>query len=252
MTHSMIQKYFCLACLSALFMMACQNPTPPQSHVQSATPQAEAKPAILLRTYEVPAGQTDRLKGVLARVLQKEGNVERLPGDVLIVAAPAHIHEGIAALIKDGPGLEASARQSITLDVWLVAGTFDAAMMPDASTSDKRLDGLSKELDVIRQSDGFEHFTLLDHVQLVTLDGERGQAESQIIEELAQTASVQGDRVEARVMLKATFTEGGRPRGLDTVLRLERDESIVLGQAGYEVDGVKGSVFYVVRASVQP
>lgn len=234
--------------LAVALSTACQNPTPPVAMAQAEP----VKAPVMLKTYDVTSGDADRLYGVLQRVLQQEGNVEVLPGDALLVAAPAHIHEGVREFMASGPQLEASPREVVVLDYWLVLGTSsaDALREPDKS-ADRQLATLKPELDVIKGAEGYEHFRLLDHIRLATLDGDEGSSQSLALEEVEQTVSTRGDVFEARLALRTKLDEDQSPRALRTTLRLKAGESVVLGQAGYNVQGVTGSVFYVVRAAVQ-
>jgi hypothetical protein len=243
-THAFLSCMILAVALST----ACQNPAPP-----AAMAQAEPiKAPIMLKTYDVTSGDADRLYGVLQRVLQDEGSVEVLPGEALLVAAPAHIHEGVREFMASGPQLEASPREVVVLDYWLVLGTSsaDTLLEPDES-ADRQLATLKPELDVIKGAEGYAHFRLLDHIRLATLDGEEGSSQSLVLEGVQQTVSTRGDVFEARLKLNTKLHEDHDSRALHTTLRLKAGESVVLGQAGYKVQGVTGSVFYVVRAAVQ-
>ncbi|MEC9397640.1 MAG: hypothetical protein VX475_08475 [Myxococcota bacterium] len=220
-----------LALIAVTLGAGCERPATPQPPQTFPTPSPEAvsaarAPVIELEVYDVPANTGDRLRPILQIVLGEHGKVQQVPDGRLLVAAPRSVHEGLEAFFKEGIKLEPKARDTIKIEYWFVT-----ASLPNGTEDrkDPRLTPVADALAAIEKSQGLANFKLEEHISLAATDGEYALTRGEIVNEINQTASVQGEQVEAHVEISLAKDA----RELSTKLRVEKGQTVVLGQAGW-------------------
>ena len=209
----------------------CERPEAPQAPIAPA-PLAEARPLeplIGLEVYDVPANTGDRLRPILQSVLGEHGKVQQVPDGRLIVAAPKSVHEGLETFFKESAKFEPKARDTVKIEYWFVTASLPTGAAGGSDADDPRLAQVKDALDVIEKSQGLANFKLEEHISLAATDGEYAQTRGELVNEINQTASVQGEQVEAHVEISLAKES----RELSTKLRVKKGQTVVLGQAGW-------------------
>lgn len=220
----------------------------------------EQAAGVELRSYEVPEGYKEEIRGQLRYVLQGSeesavGRVAEGVGNSLIVVAPPGIHEGLQALVRDLEGLGPVAPPSqARLTYWLIAGRpaeADATSgRPFVVTGTAGLSAIEPVLAGIAEAQGATSFRLLERIELVSTGHDWARARGRVAG-VAQRAAVSGDTVVAEVDIST-----GRQQ-LATEVAIGRGQHLVLGQAGAseetlrpfgEAGGVDVTLYYVVAA----
>ena len=237
-------------------------PPPPQATV---APNDYAQ-AHILRTYKVPDGQDKRVERLLrglsypVQVVSAQGTQTQfvhmgpqLIGDgYLTLSAPAGIQDGVRQLLDELKSSKVPAPPAtVETTLWMILGwpAKERAVSPELADAAGALDALA--------SLGPMRFELLDRTQILAVDGEEATASGNAIDRLVETAVVDGDAIELRLVVRV---RGGQaPTGIETAVSVKPGQFAILGQAGYMPntpttalpgsgrDG-RASLFYVVRA----
>jgi hypothetical protein len=199
---------------------------------------------MVLRAYDVPAGQSQELRNIVSSLMYAGENVPRLgnvvvaPTGQLLVSAPATFHEGVRELLSAVKSAPQEAPKAITIDYWIVRGAPGETKVGD--------DVPKAAASALEQMGGGMSLSLWDHTRITSMTNERAQVERRGAN-FKQTVSVQGDAAMADLDIE---TDVGTVR-LRTALPL--DSTRVLIQAADVPAGssmASGAVFYVVRASL--
>ncbi len=211
-------------------------------------------PELLLRTYDVPARQVQRLQAVLTSTFAGLGEymparVQGSPNGQLLVVGSAGIHKGVEELIaKMGESKPLPPPPTIEIEYWLVAG------QPANETSiAPELKHVAPALQAVAGAQGAMRFDKLESARLRTLSDARGETRGKYAS-VDQRTSVGPGKVIADIQLE---TIGGTR--LETRLSLSPDQLTVLGETGIDMANFKSipvpgegpfTLFYVVRATV--
>jgi hypothetical protein len=208
---------------------------------------AEDPQEMQIRTYAAPEGRdVDEIRDYLNQTLYNKdrdvGQVLSGPDGTLVVTAPASIHDGIKDLIEQmaqrGPRQAEPAPASVTITYWVVLGRPIEGGPEIASPVLRENEQLVPVFDEIVRTQGGMSFSLLEQLQLTSLDN-------------GNRAEVRGRQVSAgqKVMTHESgprladiqFSIAGK-RGvahtLESRIKLEPDRFVVLGQTAYNSHGV--------------
>lgn len=257
------------ALVAAFLTTACERRTSSVPDAASSSAEsAGVDQGLTLKTYKVPSGYAERLRPVLSTVLRQGestiGRVDFAPDGQLLVVAPPGVQTGIAELVQNLAGTAPEAPPTVEMTYWLVVGrpglAAEGACGPEGLTC---LDGgeggtLAKALApvVAQQARGIA-VSQLQKLSMMTLESEDGQVSGRGVE-VKQVASFSGERIIAHVRI---WVEGERGSLMDTRLQFKPDQTVVLGQVGYEPAKGKGGdgdarsdsdavLFVVVRGAV--
>ncbi len=228
-----------LLCL-ALTLTGCplgqSTPTPPTA-------------ALVLRTYDVPAGSGQRLRSVLKEVLWfgaegKDastwvGRVDVGPDGRLIVLAPESVHEGVKALVASVVSKGIKEPETVTLSYWVVVGT------PGADQPQPMPAELEPALAEVKKAEGALGFTLIEKLTVSSLSGERGDLNGRDTS-VEQYVTNVDDALTADLRLERF---GQRIR---TRVRLAAGKVVVLASSGTptkEPGDAAKRVFFIVKAA---
>jgi hypothetical protein len=207
--------------------------------------EAAAAEVLEMRVYSVPAGQSKEVQSMLKSALvwgdNPVGRVSSGPGDTLVVVAPAKIHAGIAGLVgelgKMGKVGNPPDVKQVTVNYWMIVGR-PIEKAPSGKgyvvSGDSRLTSVEPALATIVQTQGPMEFSLMERVQITTLNSGRGRAHGRtsIIE---QRISDVGGRLTGDVQLIVGQNQ------LETRVALDPGQLLVMAQVGYR--GKTGEVF---------
>lgn len=246
--------------LLALLLACRPAQEAPRACVECQSGSATAAyPAIVLRTYQVPAGQDKLVERLLDGTTSYPVSVVSAQGvqtqfvhptphftgnGYFVLGAPETIQQGVRQLLDElarHPG--APAQSSVDTTYWLVLG------WPAKDTAiSERLADVAPALKTMSNF-GAMRFELLERIELVALDGEQAHAGGQTAH-VKQTASRDRNAMELRVEVSAS---GDTPATLETTVTVKPGQFAVFGQSGFVPRGAmqtdpKPTLFYVVRA----
>lgn len=215
---------------------ACQRPLPP--------PAAQSTGADwVLRAYDVPPGQADDTRNVVATLMRRGddeprlGNVVVAPTGQLLVSAPPAFHDGMRPLIAALASVPTQSPVPIVIDYWIVRGMpGEAKVAPEVP---------EPAAQALAKFGGGMALSLWDHTRITSTPHERAEVQRRGAK-FAQTVAPRGDSVSADIRINSDVG--------DVSLRaaLTLDKPTVLIQAadvGPGSSASTGAVFYVVRAS---
>lgn len=154
-------------CLT-LFLSAC---TLPRSDAHS-----DPADAMVLRTYEVPPGSAQRIRGALMEVF-KFGFVEKdapryvaradvTPDGRLVVLASEQVQDGVKRFVESVAKNPPKGPESVALTYWVLSS------VPGAEQKEPIPSELVPALDEVRKADGAQAFTLVEKLTLSSVSGE--------------------------------------------------------------------------------
>jgi hypothetical protein len=216
-------------------------------------------PVILLRTYQVPAGQEKLVERLLDGTTSYPVSTVSAQGiqtqfvnprphftgnGYFVLSAPESIHEGVRQLLAElGKHGAPPAQPSIDATYWLVLGWpgKDAALP-------ERLGEIAPALKTLG-SLGPMRFELLERLELVALDGQEARTTGQAVH-IKQTASRDGSMFQLRIEAAADGEIAGR---VETAVSVKPGQFAVFGQSGFVPKGAmltepKPTLFYIIRA----
>ena len=204
---------------------------------QTAAP-ADGTVAIELRSYEVPPEQQDDLREMLQSALSTDDGrflVTNGPGGTLLVTAPARIQEGIEQVLNRDFDVPPSSSQA-TLTYWFVVGRQGdpSQTPPPFSVVGRPIPQLEAVLAQIANTAGTTEFSLLERVQLTSMNQKQAQAYSKYGIVRQQTAR-SGEQVVVDVDISLdtlTQSAGRSPYGVNSRVMLAPGQFLVLGQTG--------------------
>lgn len=217
----------------------------------------EHEAPVLLRSYDVPAGQGQQVNAILSSVFHgvKEKVAARAaltPDGQLVVVAPAGIHEGLKGLLSKMKGRKPVAPPSVEITYWLVVGRTAAEPNPDALPAE-----IQPALHAVLDAQGPMEFALLETLTVRSLSDASGYAAGRYAH-ARQVASVTDEKLVADLELSV---QGSR---FETRVSIPTGKLLVLGQTGFDPPpglwpirpGMKqntgaSTLFYIVRANVE-
>lgn len=204
---------------------------------------------MVLRTFEVPAGQGQRVRGVLMQVLslgadgkdapKYAGRADVTPDGRLLVLASPEVQEGVKALVDSLSKNPPKDAEAVTLTYWVVTsapGVEQTAPVPPE---------LEPALAEVRKAEGAQNFTLVEKLSVTSLSGERGALSGRDTS-VDQWVSATANDLTADVRLERF---GQR---LNTRVRLAPGRVVVLASSGAPVRDPKeppSSVYFIVKAT---
>ena len=238
-----------------LLLCSCQpSDAPPQVvRVEAPAPQlapapapaVDAQPDMIMKSYSLPEGHTDRTYSVINSLLawgdNPVGRVSQGPNNTVVVIAPAGIHSGIAALlesIQETPPEKSPS--SIEMHYWLVAGKAHV----DGSRASVPAE-LKATLDEVRAAQGRPmDFELVEEVSVLSFDGERASTDGR-----DSFVSQRLNLLDGYVMAELKI---GTQRGqqVETRVRLAPERTLVFGMVGMEPE-LQGSSGIEIGATKQ-
>ena len=186
-----------------------------------------------LRTYSVPHGYENEIRSMLRTTLGTDetsiGRAAIGPGGKLVVVAPTAVHRGIQQFVKELDSIEnAPPPTPVALSYWMIAGRPSSGTTPYQVMGKQPLDDVQQALEQIVLSQGPTDFTLIERLKLVSIGEDTARISGRIVG-VSQQASVaaQGDVI-ARIRI------GMRRYSLETEVKLEPGQFVVLGNTGYD------------------
>jgi hypothetical protein len=211
-------------------------------------PAAEADKQ--LRVYDVPPGYAEQVKVVLQQAFypgEKASPIARAtvgPDGTVVVLAPAGVHEGVAALVKNLANAPISASPTIEMKYWLVMGQSGSGAIPP------ELQAIAPALEAVSKAQGGLVFEPLEALSLRSLSDESADISGRSVR-IRQEASASGKALIARLDIRPT--EGS---SLNTRVQLEAGQTLVLGESAFEfprggaANAGPRTLYYLVRATV--
>jgi hypothetical protein len=217
-----------------------------QPMLQGPPPPTRAEP-LVMRTYDVPAGFSDRLEIMLNRLYQRpEGDTTTPlvramegPNGSLIVMGPESVHEGVRKLVSDLDVHEVSAPSTVAFDYWFLWAEPSAKSLRPSP----RLATLADALDAVEKVDGTMSWSLHATRRVIGLEGElvKGRAEDVSVEQVSQMNRETG------ILTAELQVEVGHRAGAHTRVGMKPGQTLVLGAFG-DQDG--GTLYTLVRAEL--
>lgn len=197
--------------------------------------KAGEKPAesMELKVYAVPGGFKDEIRQQLSSAMRDAvvGRVTAGPGDTVIVVAPASFQTGVERTIREFEQLGAPPPPPapVELRYWLVVGRplgERGAEGPVVVSGANPMTELGRVLQSIAEVEGPTEFTLLDRVDLTSLEPKPASARGKFAQIEQRTTRSDG-RVVAEILVNLDANE------IRTQVVLEQGQFVVLGQARY-------------------
>ena len=223
---------------------------------QAPEPQHNDPLPLVLRSYDVPAGQAQQTESVLSSVLSGTKNdeitarVEISPNGQLLVLGPPGVHRGVTDFLdKMAQRKPLPPPPTIEMQYWLGVG-----QRADQTELGSGLDAVAPALETIAGAQGPMRFDKLESMRLRSLSDERGEANGMYVI-VGQRASI----TEGTILSDIEVSTLGGSR-LETRLSLQAEKTVVLGEAGIDMARFKPSpvpgagpftLFYIVRAAVR-
>jgi hypothetical protein len=197
-------------------------------------------PELQLRTYKVPPGSGQQLRGLLHGVLflEKDKSVGRVsvsPDGQLVVLGSPQVQKGVEQLVADFPAVRRTPA-TIQIEYWLLRGR------PGPGKDAPELQAIAPAVKAIA-GQGASQLEPIESLRLQTLSDEYGKIQGRTLE-VQQTASLVDGKVVADLRLSRHHGNGR----LETRLQLQPGQLVVLGESG-EGEEPGSSLYYVVRAS---
>jgi len=210
---------------------------------------SSATEAMELRQYPVPAERTQAVVNTLNGVLmgtEHQAGVGRASSDVegvVVVLAPARLHESIGRTIGDLVKPEADARGSVRVEYWLLDS------VPGAAEDDASVAGLEAPLQAARAVLGDLRFQLAGHAAQVTAlgSGQRARSMGQIA--VVQETRPTPDGVHLGFNVERSGTSGTDPNfQISGEAQLPYGQTLVLAQQSLGATGSRAQRLLLVRA----
>jgi hypothetical protein len=208
---------------------------------------ADPNPTIIV-TYQVPPATENQIESVINSLLgvgedgERIGRARVLPNRMVVVSAPAAVHPGIDAIIKNLWDTPIGDTQRIRLHYWLVRGEPDVGVVIPHTLAD-----IEAALNDAATTAGPMRFEKLDYVQHSLRSGANAAVSGGILHGRVEAATV-ADRVSLNLSLQAPAIRSE----LRTEMDLASGETVVLAQMGSQVDQETGSSnavhLFVIRA----
>jgi hypothetical protein len=213
-----------------------------------ASPVASEVAAVELRTWDLPAGFSERLVASLNRALTRAGDdaepIGRAttgPGGTLVVVAPPRVLDGVDALVtRATSGPAATAPRGVEIAYWVVRGVEQAG-------DDPRLAEIAPALELIVASDGPMRFELDGSRVLRTLEGEKGTLDGSDGIDVEQVASFEPG---SDVVIADLAVHIPEVTELRTRVAAPSGETVVLAQTEADAEGHTVPLYVIVRATV--
>lgn len=204
---------------------------------------------LVLRTYDVPAGQAQRLRSALKEVLwfgsdgkdsnKWVGRVDVGPDGRLIVLASESVHEGVKALVASVAANPVKEPESVTLTYWVVNAT------PGQEQSQPVPAELEAALAEVKKAEGPQGFSLVEKLSVSSLSGERGALNGRDTSVDQFVTSMSG-------VLTADLRLERFGQRVNTRVRLAPGKTVVLASSGAPVkepNEPARSVLFIVKAT---
>ena len=206
-------------------------PAPPAPPSAQATALSNAAMGdAVLRVYNVPKGYGEMLAEELQRLLivvdKPVGKVRQMPGDQLMVLAPASVHSGVESLLaslEKMPPAPNPHNQDVESQYWFVVAT------PGNAADGEGLSAIKDTLAQIEAKQGPMSFKLLDQMTVRSSDGRESRIQSKharITQRLFPASNQQ--TLGALVILMHDR------QLLETEIHVKAGQTLVLGQILYE------------------
>jgi hypothetical protein len=168
------------------------------------------------------------------------GRASITPDGRLAVLATQNVQEGVQTLIEEITKHPPTYEQSIELHYFVILGKPAAGPQPPPAGVSE----IQPALDEIARAQGPQTFTVAERMQLSSLNGDGGKAETEQLK-IFQKAAQTNDGVDARVEIQ--FAKNDK---LETRVHLVADRIVVLGATSQHSDAGDGStLYYVVRVA---
>lgn len=227
--------------LSALLVTGC--------HLAENAAANNPMAGLVLRTYDVPAGQAQRLRSALKEVLwfgsdgkdsnKWVGRVDVGPDGRLIVLASEPVHEGVKALVASVAANPVKEPESVSLTYWVVNAT------PGQEQSEPMPAELEPALAEVKKAEGPQRFSLVEKLSVSSLSGERGLLNG-------RDTSVEQFVTSMNGALTADLRLERSGQRISTRVRLAPGKTVVLASSGApakEANEPARSVLFIVKAT---
>lgn len=204
---------------------------------------------LVLRTYDVPAGQAQRLRAALKEVLwfgsdgkdsnKWVGRVDVGPDGRLIVLASEPVHEGVKALVASVAANPIKEPEAVTLTYWVINAT------PGQEQSQPMPADLEPALAEVKKADGPQAFSLVEKLSVTSLSAERGMLNG-------RDTSVEQFVTSMNGVLTADLRLERAGQRINTRVRLAPGKTVVLASSGAPVKDPNEparSVLFIVKAT---
>ncbi|MDB4998817.1 MAG: hypothetical protein JWM74_6249 [Myxococcaceae bacterium] len=200
---------------------------------------------LVLRTYDVPKGSARAVVSTLGDTFwmgenKLVGRASITPDGRLAVLATQNVQEGVQTLIDEITKHPPTYEQSIELHYFVLLGKPAAGPQPPPAGVSE----IQPAIDEIVRTQGPQTFTVAERMQLSSLNGDNGKAETEQLR-ISQKAAQTNEGVDARVEIQ--FAKNDK---LETRVHLVADRIVVLGATSQHSDAGDGStLYYVVRVA---
>ena len=232
-----------VACQPAMAQAPTETPSSARASPQhrAVTSEEPRAPELLLRVYELPAGQGPGITEALSRVLSRGasgpvGTARLTPDGSLLVLAPLAVHSGVAEMLESRD--ETTLPRTVELRYWFVDGR------PRNETEiSAGLESVGGALTSIAGDQGPMQFVLSEQSSLRSLSGHHGRTSARHMN-TSQTASVVGEQILVDLHIS------GRGRDLSTTVRLEDGGTVVLGEMGSSAPEEGWTTYVILQSTI--
>lgn len=238
-----------LSSLCLLSLAACPDNS---RHLEANATPGAVPSNLVLRSYEVPNGGAQQLRGSLkdlfwfggdAKDASKfVGRVDVSPDGRLLVLAPESVQAGVKTLVDNLKASPVKAPGTVRIDYWVVTGTAgQSGALPAA------LNEVAAALKEVEHNDGPMNFTLVEKLSVSTLSNERGSVEGRDTR-IDQFASV----VDGDVVADLDIARLAVGQKLRTRVRIKPGVIAALGSAGmatHDSNATPATIYFIVRAA---
>jgi hypothetical protein len=221
-----------------------------------------------LRSYDVDFQYRNEVYEALRILLANPantattGSVQLLPSGQILVNATPQTLEQVDQLLRAIRTRPAAATPRVSLRYWAVLGTPPGTAVTAKPGSPRPPSALQEVLTELKRFHGELQFQIIGTAAVVSESGQSGEVQG-IPLEVEQMAHVQGDTLNAHVVLKLSpplvpsaeirnevgeVTFPGDAVGEIAVrTSLKRGEFVVLGESTQQGNGLDGTIFYIVH-----
>lgn len=212
-------------------------------------PASDPLGGLVLKSYEVPKGSAQRLRGVLKEVLwfgsdgkdsnKYVGRVDVAPDGRLLVLASEPVHEGVKALVASMAANPVKEPEAITLTYWVVAAT------PGQEQSQPLPPELEPAMTEVKKAEGPAAFAVIEKLSVTSLTGERGVLNGRD-STVDQWITASGDALTGDLRIERAG------QMIKTRVRLTPGKLLVLASSGMptkDANDANRSVLFIVKAT---
>lgn len=201
----------------------------------------------VLRTYNVPEGRSEEIRGGLTHLFNQQTSPETAAsaqtiGNTLVVKAPEGFQAGISDLVQSLEKQKNEKQGNVKLDYWVLTGE-------EGDSNEKTFDQLQSVLGSLSQVSGKKKFKVIEHLSSSAMSNMEMLIEGAEAKLKSQN-KIQGDTVRVMVDMQSSFGK------IKSIIQMKSGEFVVMGE-----NAMKGSehgvnskinIYHILRAQVVP